>query len=165
MKLFRLTAALSVLLMSVPSYARYSNPALKDSDAQRNAVYEWVYNSDNVAHEVGDVVVYKDGTYDGVEVSTTTTAANPLVAGVVVGNTIAATSWGNIQVAGYCPTVTIGVANAAGDPLVTSTTGEAAGVLDIATATTTVSAQSAVFAVAFEATTTSTTVKAILLGR
>lgn len=155
-------------LMSIASsaHARFSNPALANTDEERNAVYEWVYNSDDVAHEAGDVVVYKDGTYDGVEISTTTTANNALVAGVVAyGETCAATSWCKIQVAGYHPAVTISVANSARDALVTSTTGEGAGVYSVAQATGTLTGESAsfgVFAVALEATTSSTTVKAFL---
>lgn len=130
-----------------------------------NADCIWAYNSDNVAHEKGDVVVYFDGTNDGIEFSTTTTANNGLVMGVVANDTIAATSYGWIQKRGYHSGITIGVANSAGDSLVTSTTGEAAGVYSVAQATGTATGESqsfGVFAVALEATTSSTTVKGFL---
>ncbi len=137
-----------------------------NTDAGRNSTYLSVYNSDNVDHEAGSVLVYKDGTYDGVEVSSTTSAANPLVAGAVpYGETLLATSWGRVQVTGYHPAVLIAVANSAGDSLVTSTTGEKATTLTLAIATTTVSAQQAVFGTAFEATTSSTNVKCIIKCR
>jgi hypothetical protein len=147
--------------------ALHINPSLKDTDALRHRVLLWVYNADNVAHEDGDVVVWTDGSVaDGLEITTTTTANNGLVAGVVAPDTIAATAYGFIQLSGYHDGVTIGVANSAGDSLVTSTTGESAGLYTIAMATGAAANQAAidtgVFGVAFEATTTSTTVKAII---
>lgn len=135
-----------------------------NTDANRHRQLLWVYNSDDVAHENGDVVVWKDGSVaDGLEISTTTSAQNSLVAGVVAPATIAASSWGFIQTHGYHSAITIGVANSAGDCLTTSTTGEAAELLTLAIATTTVTSQTSVFAVALEATTSSTTVKGFIL--
>lgn len=97
-----------------------------NTDEERNQIKIQVYNTDNVAHEVGDVLVWKDGSIsDGVEVSSTTTANNSLVAGVVVDNTIAATSWGWIQTSGYHGSITVTGTVTAGDLLTTSTTGEA----------------------------------------
>lgn len=123
------------------------------TDVTRNNKLVWVYNSDTVAHENGDVVVWFDGTTDGLEVSTTTTANSKLVAGVVYPNTIEAQTWGSVMIYGYHPAVTIGVANAAGDCLGTSTTGEATGITTTA---------DACVATALEATTSSTTVKAFV---
>ena len=137
-----------------------------ETDSTRHRQLLWAYNADSVAHENGDVVVWYDGTNDGLEFSTTTTANNGLVAGVVAPKTVAATSWGFIQTHGYHSAITIGVANSAGDALVTSTTGEAAGVYSVAQATGTASNQSNTFGVlgvALEATTSSTTVKGFIL--
>jgi hypothetical protein len=148
--------------------AYFTNPALPRTSAERNAEFLVVYNADGVAHEVGDVLIWSDGsTADGLEVTTTTTANNPLVAGVVVTRTIPATDWGIMQTRGYHSGVTISVANSAGDPLVTGTTAEASTIGTIVMATGTATGEAidyprGVFAVAFEATTTSTTVKAIL---
>ena len=134
------------------------------TDAGRAVELLWVHNDDAVAHEAGDVVVWHDGSYDGIGVSTSVTANSSLVAGVVpYGYTLPASDWGFIQTHGYHPAITIAVANSAGDSLVTSTTAEAAGVATIAAATTTVTAQVAVFATALEATTSSTTVKGFII--
>lgn len=164
-KLGIVLSLLAVMGMGAKAF-QYGNAALSNTDAGRHRELLWVYNSDNVAHEDGDVVVWFDGsTSDGLEISTTTTANNGLVAGVCFGD-ISATSWGFIQTHGYHDSVTIGVANSAGDMLVTSTTGEAAGVYSVAQATGTGANQSAifgVFAVALEATTSSTTVKAFII--
>lgn len=94
------------------------------TDPARNRVIIQVYNGDVLAHEDGDVLVWKDGTYDGVEVSTTTTENNALVAGVAFGD-IAAGGWGWLQTHGYHDSVTVGTV-AAGDSLVTGSTGEQA---------------------------------------
>lgn len=148
----------------VVAYQLTSSGAI--TDASRNRVLIRVLNSDAVAHEVGDVLVWKDSTYDGVNVATTTTANNGLVAGVVALDTLAASSEGWLQVSGYHSGVTIAVANAAGDSLVTSTTAEGATKYTIAMATGAAANQAAiatgVFGVALEATTSSTTVKALI---
>ena len=161
-----LSASLGNLLLSRKAHTYQFTPSGGLTDATRNRQLLFVYNSDNVTHEVGDVVVWYDGsTADGLEISTTATANNGLVAGVVAQADIAATTWGFIQVKGYHSAVTIGVANTAGDSLITSTTGEAAGVYSVAQSTGVESNQArtdGTFAVAFETTTTSTTVKAIL---
>lgn len=154
------------LSFSSPSWARFGNPALANTDEERNAVYLDVYNSDDVAHEEGDVVVFNDGSYDGIQVSTTTTANNSLVAGVVApGVTCAASSWGcKIQIAGYHPAITIAAGVTAGDGLVTSSTGEAAQSYTIAQATGALTNQATsygVFGVALE-TTGGSTVKGFL---
>lgn len=135
-------------------------------DASRNATYLTVYNEDVVDHEAGDVLIYKSGgTYPGLSVSTTTSANDSKVAGVVPsGTTLAASSWGLMQVSGYHSGVTIGVSVSTGDALVTSTTGEAAGKFAIADGTTTATAQTAVFGVALE-TTSGSTCKAIIKVR
>jgi hypothetical protein len=158
---------LGVLFAIAPRvYATNSNPIMAADEARRNANYVTVYNEDTVAHEAGDVCIYvlpASATYPGLSVSTTSTANVVRVAGVVpYGETLAASSWGRLQVYGYHRAVTIAVANSEGDALVTSTTGEAAGVYTLATSTTTVGADKSVFGVALEATTSSTTVKALL---
>ena len=113
-----------------------------NTDAGRNTIKLWVYNADNVAHENGDVVVWYDGTLaDGLEVSTTTTANNSLVAGVVYPDTISATAWGFIMVRGYHSAITTTGTVAAGDLLTTSTTGESARAYTVADATGTVAGQ------------------------
>lgn len=107
-----------------------------NTDAERNRELLWVYNADNVAHEVGDVVVWTDGSIsDGVEITTTTTGNNGLVAGVVAMSDIPATTWGFIQTHGYHSGITITGSVAAGDSLVTSGTGEAGATYTIAQAT------------------------------
>lgn len=136
-----------------------------NTDEERNRIVIQVYNADTVAHEDGDVAVWNDGSIqDGVEVTTTTTANNGLVAGVFLGDCPAAT-WCTLLTHGYHDSVTIAVANSARDALVTSTTGEAAGVYSVAQATGTASGEATsfgVFATALEATTSSTTVKAFI---
>lgn len=130
-------------------------------DPLRNRDVIAVYNADDVSHSAGSVLVWKDGTTDGLEVSSTTTANNSLVAGVVpYGVTIAAQSYGLLQTSGYHQAIKIGVANSAGDSLVTSTTGEKATPYTILMATAT--AARGVFATALEATTSSTTVKGFI---
>lgn len=112
------------LFMSSLSYARFGNPSLGTTDLQRSAVYEDVYNADNVAHEAGDVVVWYSTVTYGLEISSTIVANNSLVAGVVAfGTTCAAASQCKIQIAGYHPAVTVGTVSA-GNALVTGTTGE-----------------------------------------
>lgn len=140
----------------------------KDTSAVDHVEVQSVYNLDNVAHEVGDVVIWADGSrVDGKEISTTTTANHPLVAGVIYGETCAATSDCLIQTRGYHAAITVAVATSAGDPLVTSTTGEGSTIATITMATGTAAGEAidyprGVFAVALEATTASTTVKGFL---
>lgn len=148
---------LMTLCLAGVAEARFGNPAMYVTDEERNAEYETLYNSDAVAHEVGDVVVYKDGTYDGLEISSTTSAGNKLVAGIIALRDCPATSWCTVQVSGYHAAITVDVATAAGDALSTSTTAEAATVDN--------TAGPDQFAICLEATTSSTTVKGILLGR
>ena len=117
-----------------------------NTDEQRHRQLLWSYNADVVAHEDGDVVVWNDGSIqDGVEIETTTTANNGLVAGVVLGD-IAATSWGWVQTHGYHDSITVGTVSA-GDSLVTSTTGEQAAAYTIAQATGTAANEGAIFGV------------------
>lgn len=105
--------------------AGLSNPIGAQTDPAVNNVYMQVYNADNVTHEVGDVVVWYDGSLtDGIEITTTTTANNSLVAGVVDIKDISATSYGLILVSGYTDDLATDTNVAAGDNLVTSTTGE-----------------------------------------
>jgi hypothetical protein len=149
-------------------FAAYSNSVMNAVDGERTAEYVDVYNNDNVTHEVGDVVVLgTNSTYD-IQIATTATANNSLVLGVIAGQDCAAASMCKVQTRGYHSGVTIGVANAAGDMLVTSTTGEAAGLYTIAMSSGTGANQAiidGIFGVALEATTSSTTVKAWLFGR
>lgn len=141
-------------------HATESNPVMAQTDYRRNANYIRVYNEDDVAHEAGDVLIYvlpASATYDGLSVSTTTSASVGRVAGVVpVGETLKASSWGRLQTYGYHPAVTIAVANSEGAELITSSTGEAAGVYSSG------AEHGIVFATALEATTSSTTVKALI---
>lgn len=164
---FILVAGLFSVFTHVKHIEAYQTHAVLSgsSDASTNALYVGVKNADDVAHEIGDVVVWNDGTDDGVEVTTTTTANHGLVAGVVALKDIPASGLGLVQVAGYHSAVTVAVATSAGDTLVTSTTGEAATTYTLAMATGSLTNEATTlgpFAVAFEATTTSTTVKAII---
>lgn len=117
-----------------------------------NATYQMVINTDNVDHESGSVLVWDTGTsFDGVSVSSTTSAGSKLVAGVVpYGHTLKAESTGMLQIGGYHPGIKVIEATAIGDILETSATGEEAQVDN------TLSAGS--FAVCDEVTTSSTTV-------
>jgi hypothetical protein len=153
-----LLAAVSGLWVSslqIPSVAYQFSPINNQTDAARHAQYLVVRNTDDVAHEVGDVVVWKDSTNDGVDISTTTTAGDKLVAGVVALNDIPASSWGFIQTHGYHSGITVDVATAARDLLKASGTAEASTVDNTLAGGT--------FAVCLEATTSSTTVKGFLL--
>lgn len=171
MKNFRLVGfASSILALAIAGrvYAAYMNPIMDATSPQATAEYITVINGDTVTHEIGDVVVFATDTTYGIKITTTTTANNGLVAGVIAQKDCASGDLCVVQVRGYHAGVTIGVANSAGDALVTSTTGEAAGVYSVAQATGTSTNQSntfGVFAIALEATTSSTTVKAFIVGR
>ncbi len=159
--------SLTVCAMVARLFAAYGNPIQDATQGESTAEFISVYNADDVTHEVGDVVVFAaNSTYD-LAITTTTTANNGLVAGVIAGQDCAAATFCRVQVAGYHGGVTIGVANSAGDSLVTSTTGEAAGVYSVVQATGIAGSNQAttfgVFGVALEATTSSTTVKAWLM--
>lgn len=129
-------------------HARQLSGVGDQTDGGRNAEYLWVYNEDDVAHEEGDVLVYKDGNYDGVSVSSTTTRNNALVAGVVAIRDIPAQSWGFIQIAGYHPAVTCDTSVAAGDSLITSATGEASTTYSVLDSTSTAPNNAGVFGIA-----------------
>jgi hypothetical protein len=149
----KLLTALFALSVSAAAFAdqKVGPAAPYKLDATSHNLLVYVYNPDAVAHENGDVVVWYDGSLvDGLEVSTTTSASNKLVAGIVYPDTIAAQSWGTVMVYGYHPAINIGVANSAGDCLGTSTTAEVTGITTTA---------GACVATALEATTSSTTVK------
>ena len=155
---------LSLTTMFVGAYQFGGGSA--DTDTKRNQIKIRVYNLDNVAHEVGDVVVWStaSATNMGIEITTTTNANNSLVAGVVVDNDIPAASMGWILTTGYAATVTVTGTVAAGDLLTTSTTGEAARTYTIVDSTGAVAGQgedSGVFGVALSAD-SSGAVKAII---
>ena len=148
-------------VMSLAS-ARQNNPITSNEDPTSTADYLWVYNADNVSHSTGSVVaVVTNATY-GIAIATVSTAQSATVAGVVAPDACAATSMCFIQIYGYNSGVKIGVANSLGDLLVTSTTGEKAGIYSVASATGTANLNDGIFAVALEATTSSTTVKAFI---
>jgi hypothetical protein len=127
------------------------------TDGTRNLRLLVVHNTDAVDHAAGEVLVYKDDSYDGVDVSSTTSADNKLVAGVVPsGYTLPASGWGFIQTQGYHPAIKISVSNAAGDMLTTSTTSGQVKVNNSGTPAT-------VVAKTLEATTSSTTVKGFII--
>jgi hypothetical protein len=150
-----LAGFIGLVVVSAPAVASTSNPSLPQTDSRQNANYIRVHNQDALAHESGTVLIFvatDDSTYDGISVSSTTTAAVVRVAGVVpYGETLKASSWGRLQVYGYHPEVqTTGTVNA-GDVLVTSTTGEKAAAYTLATSTSTVGADFGVFGVALDA--------------
>lgn len=117
----KLLATLALLLGSVMAHAQTAGSA---TDPSNRAEYIYVHNTDALVHEVGTILVWKDSTYDGVDVSSTVSANNALVAGVVAIRDIPASGWGFIQVYGYHATVATDGNVTAGDSLVTSTTGE-----------------------------------------
>lgn len=171
----KLVTLASCLVLTASFYAGLSikkieayqySPIGANTDATRNRELLWVYNATANGHDVGDVVVWTDGSVaDGLEIDQTTTANNGLVAGVIAVSSVSATSWGWLQTHGYHSAVRIAVANSAGDSLVTSGTAEAATVYTMAQATGTAANEGRTFGVlgvALEATTTSTTVKALL---
>lgn len=147
----KLLVAASLLVFGVAAHAAPAGAFGDPTDTLNQYVY--VENADAVAHEVGDIVVWSD--ISTMKVSTTASASDNLVAGVVAHNDLPASGKGFIQTYGYHPGVTVGVATAVGDMLVTSTTEEAAGVNNSGEAT-------AVFGSATEVTTTSTTVKCFI---
>lgn len=152
MRKFILMLALVGLAVSARAYQ--FGGGTTNTDEERNQELLWVLNADAVDHAAGSVVVWADSTYDGVTVATTTTANSKLMAGVVpYGYTLPASGWGWIQVKGYHPAIKVSVATSAGDGLSTSTTAEKTAVSTTA---------GAIWAVALEATTSSTTVKGFL---
>lgn len=153
-KLFGPLLVLALSVAGASAWAYQFGSGTMNTDEERNQCLLRVLNADAVAHEAGDVLVWKDGTYDGLEVSTTTSANIRLIAGFVpYGYTLPASDWGWLQTCGYHPAITIAVANSAGDCLGTSTTAEATDVTTTA---------GACGAVALEATTSSTTVKGLI---
>lgn len=126
-------------------------PAVVDrDDVKQNNILITVKNTSGSAVENGDLVIWKDGTLDGLEVSSTATANSKLIAGVVYPSTIADGAYGTIMVYGYHPAIELSAANTAGDCIGTSTTAEEGA------PTTTVGA---CIATALETTASSTTVK------
>lgn len=178
MKSSKLFSSLTILF-SLGLFLAVFSPktyAVSYTDPTDNVNFKWVYNSDAAAHEVGDVVCWYNGSTvdDGLEISTTVSANNPLVAGVVEPSDIAAHSWGFIRTSGYASKITIAVANSASDLLCTSTTAEAAGVFAVSGSTTTTGTAATstdltnalgIFATALEATTSSTTCKGFIFRR
>ena len=131
--------------------AYLSNPALGQLAEERNAEYLVIYNENGLALEVGDVVIFVSTASSsgilGISISTTVTEGDPQVAGVVVGNDIPATSWGKIQVRGFCPAVNITGSSTVGGALMTSSTAEVAQ----SSATAALEFQDAIFGVAVTA--------------
>jgi hypothetical protein len=146
--------------LSRKASADLTNPVVSNTDPAGNAQFIWCHNLDAVDHGVGSVVVYSgtSAVLPGVDVSTTTSADSALVAGVVALNTLPASGYGWVQVAGYNSAIKVTVATSAGDILTTSTTAEKVKVNASGTTATSV-------AMALEATTASTTVKGIILRR
>ncbi len=110
-------------------YAYQSNPIQSDSNSGSHAEFQWVYNQDSIAHEVGDVVVISSnasgGTF-GLSVHTTATEGDSRVVGVIVENDIPGSSWGKIQTRGFVAVVTMANDCNLGEDLITSTTLEGA---------------------------------------
>lgn len=140
-KLVALSALLVASLLTTAVFQKQADAyqfrgISQNTDAGRHAQLLWVRNADNVAHEDGDVVVWTDGSVaDGLEISTTTTGNNGLVAGVVAQTSIAAGEWGFIQTHGYHGSIQVTGTVAAGDSLVTSSTGEVGATITIAQST------------------------------
>lgn len=163
MKLFRFMVVMGFIGVASLA-AALDNPIGLATNSEINARYIQVRNSDNVTHEVGDVVVYVDGTNDGIDITTTTTANNALVAGVVAVKDIAAGAYGLVQVYGLNTSVATDGNVTAGQALVTSTTGEVCTSYTVAMATGTLTGEAispGVFGVAL-ATDTGTVAPVIL---
>lgn len=125
-----------------------------NTDSGRHRELLWVFNAEaSTALANGDVAQWFDGTYDGVEVKIGADADSNLVAGVAIG-AIAAQSWGFIQTRGYHSAIKIEVSNAAADAL---SIGSADGKAKVSS-----TAGMRQFAVALEATVSSTTVKGFI---
>ena len=152
MKKFLLALAAVLVAGTVSADVILNVPGMKGASTDKNILVE-VYNADSNALENGDVVVYALDSTRGLAVTDTTSADSPKVAGIVYPNTIAVGGYGTIMIYGYHPAVSVAVAHADGALLGTSTTAEATGV---------VTAVGSVVAVALEATTSSTTVKAFV---
>ncbi len=151
----KLVASMFALVLGAVAFADTKvGDAVKDrTDVTSHNLLITVKNVTASAVENGDVVLWKDGTIDGLEVEAAASANSKLVAGIVYPNTIAAGAWGTVMVYGYHPAITIGVANSAGDCLGASGTAEATAVTTTA---------GACVATALEATTSSTTVKGLV---
>jgi len=122
--LFIATLFLAGAMSGRIAFTYITNQATTATSATANALYVPVHNEDATAHEVGDVVVWSDNTHDGVDITTTTTANDGLVAGAVAINDIAGDAFGLVQVAGYHSAInTVGVV-AAGASVVTSSVAE-----------------------------------------
>lgn len=147
--------AIALLFTNALAFAdsKVGEAVIDRTDVKSHNMLIFVKNTSGSAVENGDVVAWKDGTIDGLEVTSTATANSKLVAGIVYPNTIADGAWGTVMVYGYHSAITIGVANSAGDCLGTSTSAEATGITTTA---------GACVATALEATTSSTTVKGLV---
>ena len=127
-KVFKFLSSAFILSILAVTVKALNNPIGSLTDAQNDSDDKFVYNQDQVSHGVGSVMTYvtTSPTYTGLSVSTTTTANNSLVAGVVIGNTCPASSWCYIRTFGYYPAVKVAVATSAGNLLTPSTTAESA---------------------------------------
>lgn len=126
-----------------------------DTDAGRHSMLLWVRNAEaSTALANGTVCQWTDGSVaDGLEVIIAATADSNLVAGVATG-AVAAGKYGFIQTHGYHSAIKVATATTAADALsVGSTAGQAK---------TSSTAGMRQFAVALEATTSSTTVKGFI---
>ena len=149
---------LGVLLSQVPvkqAEAYQFRGISTNTDAGRHAQLLWVRNAEaSTALANGTVVQWTDGSVaDGVEVIIAATADSNLVAGVAT-QAVAAGDWGFIQTHGYHSAIKVATATTAADALsVGATAGQAK---------TSATAGLRQFAVALEATTSSTTVKGFI---
>ena len=135
------------------SEARFGNDQLGATDPANTAEYVTAYNLDTVAHEIGDVVISSFSTTYGVGITSTTTANDAQVLGVIALKDCASGALCTVQVYGYHSAVTVGTV-AVGDSLVTSSTAERADAYTVAQATGTAAGQSndfGVFGVALSA--------------
>lgn len=167
-KLGLASSLIASVFINTRLYAAYGNPVMDVRNPESTAEYITVQNGAAEVLEVGDVVVFQIDTTYGIEVVETTTANNGLVAGVIAQKDCAVGDTCVVQTRGYNGAVNVDVATSAGDTLVTSGTGEFSTVYTVAQSTGTSANQSRAagpFAVALEATTSSTTVKAFLFGR
>ena len=106
----RFLLTLIALLLSTSAYAVDVKGVLQDSLADKDAIYIRVYNWTSDTMHNGNVVIFGRGaTADGRSVLFATQTGDGPVAGVVAdpNGTIAANSWGRLQVYGFNDAVSV----------------------------------------------------------
>lgn len=159
-----------MVLTNKKAVADNTSGSISLTDGTMNKQTIFVYNQDAVSHSTGSVMCYIVGpsaTYPGLSVSTSATAGDGKVAGIVCDRTIQASSWGFIQTRGYTPALKVTGTVAQGDTLMQSATAEKAGAYTVLLATgngTQTSNIQSGFARCLDNASSSATVRAVLFG-